>query len=153
MQSICTRRFSIVEHRDNISHFISVWAFTHWVLGWHLFNFVNCMLSLYWQFIEQCTKVALPFGKKVLLLCDYYTKEIKLTCFAMSSLFSMLFSFNIIYIYIYIVIHRQICFILSKLISVARQYIYIYIYIFICYRLMLWFLIQNFFHLQDYLLY
>ena len=28
-----------------------------------------------------------------------------------------------IYIYIYIVIHRQICFVLSELISVARQYL------------------------------
>ena len=28
-----------------------------------------------------------------------------------------------IYIYLYIVIHRQICFVLSELISVARQYI------------------------------
>ena len=43
------------------------------------------------------------------------------------------------YIYIYIVIHRQICFVLSELISVARQYLpvagietsYIYIYIYI----------------------
>ena len=32
-----------------------------------------------------------------------------------------------VYVYIYIVIHRQICFVLSKLISVARH-IYIYIY-------------------------
>ena len=28
-----------------------------------------------------------------------------------------------LYIYIYIVIHRQICFVLSELISVARQYL------------------------------
>ena len=27
------------------------------------------------------------------------------------------------YIYIYIIIHRQICFVLSELISVARQYL------------------------------
>ena len=30
---------------------------------------------------------------------------------------------NPVYIYIYIVIHRQICFVLSELISVARQYL------------------------------
>ena len=29
----------------------------------------------------------------------------------------------VIYIYIYIIIHRQICFVLSELISVARQYL------------------------------
>ena len=35
----------------------------------------------------------------------------------------------LIYIYIYIVIHRQICFVLSELISVSYICIYIYIYI------------------------
>ena len=30
---------------------------------------------------------------------------------------------SLLYIYIYIVIHRQICFVLSELISVARQYL------------------------------
>ena len=32
-------------------------------------------------------------------------------------------TYELIYIYIYIVIHRQICFVLSELISVARQYL------------------------------
>ena len=36
--------------------------------------------------------------------------------------FQYFFLFDI-YIYIYIVIHRQICFVLSELISVARQYL------------------------------
>ena len=43
-QSICTRKLSVTELRDNLTHFIQHWSFIHPMLDWPLINVFNHML-------------------------------------------------------------------------------------------------------------